>query len=90
MDLGGTIWEGLQFSHAGYMVSKNIAVGALVQLFLQSGKGTSKNNNGLTLSASKSTQSTYGLTPYIRYYFKETSKSCFYGQINGGICMAFF
>jgi hypothetical protein len=87
-----TKYDGSSFSfnlypRVGFFVSDKFVVGAEVDIYTGSSKYNYFNATGAKSSDSKSSSTTLGVLPFVRYYFaaSKNGKSFFYGQAGGGI-----
>ena len=69
----------------GYFVNPRIAVGTGLYIYFGNEKGSGENINKIKTYDSKSHFLRLGISPFIRYYFHQNTRSGFYGQLAGGI-----
>jgi hypothetical protein len=77
------------YPRVGLFISDKFVVGAELDIYTNSSKYNYFNTTGVKTSDSKSSNTSLGLLPFVRYYFaaSKNGKSFFYGQAGGGINM---
>lgn len=71
--------------YMGFFLADGLAVGGQVYVSFYSSKSDSSNTSTTTTSESKSTQPSFGVGPFVRYYFVKGQKMSPYAELAGGI-----
>jgi hypothetical protein len=72
---------------AGIFITDKVVVGTDLSIYLSSSKSNSFNAAGKKNYDSKSSNTSLGLNPYVRYYFakNKNKKAFYYGELMGGV-----
>jgi hypothetical protein len=75
------------YPRAGIFVADKLVIGTEFSIYLYSNKNNSFNTTGAKTNESKSSSTSLGLLPFVRYYFASSKdgKSMFFGQLTGGV-----
>ncbi len=71
--------------YMGFFVADGFVIGGQVYASFYSSKSDSSNSSSTTTSESKSTQPSFGVGPFARYYFVKGQKMSPYAELAGGV-----
>lgn len=78
------------FPRVGYFLNDNFALGSTLNFSYQYNKYKSFWNNGMKCYDGVNSNSSFGLSPFLRYYYTKNTKNRLYGQLGGGINIDIF